>query len=226
VLVNSAVTIGSTSVSLGATATTLAGLTSVNKWTFTAPTTAATLTAGGDNLTYTGPNTSQTLVGTTAVQTLTNKTLTDQIDQEAHISTGNFSLTASTTLTSITGLSQSLTAGGKYSCHGHVHFTTAPTTSNGLKVALATSDTLTATTLNFTVIGYNGAAFMTSGVGTATALGSTAINSLNAVTDLVLEGEINVNAAGTLQVQMAENTASGTIASTAGSARWECHRAS
>lgn len=167
-----------------------------------------------------------TIVGTTDTQALTNKTLTDQIDQEAHISTGNFSLTASTSLTSITGLSQALTAAGKYSCHGHVHFTTAPTTSNGLKVALATSDTLTVTTLNFTVMGFNGAAFMTSGVGSATALAANAIASTNAVTDLILNAEINVNVAGTLQVQMAENVASGTIASTAGNARWECHRAS
>ncbi len=166
------------------------------------------------------------IVGTTDTQSLTNKTLTDQIDQEAHINTSTFTLTASTTLTSIVGFAQSLTAAGKYSCNGHVHFTTAPTTSNGVKVALATSDTLTVTTLSFTVRGYNGAAFMATGTGTSTALGATAIASTTAATDLELNAVVNVNAGGTLQVQMAENVASGTIASTAGSARWECHRAS
>lgn len=52
----------------------VATLTSANKWIFTAPTTAATLTAGADNLTYTGPSSSQTLVGVTSTDTLQNKT--------------------------------------------------------------------------------------------------------------------------------------------------------
>jgi hypothetical protein len=54
----------------------VATATSVNKWALTAPTTAATLTAGGDNLTYTMPSSSQTIVGTTSTDTLQNKTLT------------------------------------------------------------------------------------------------------------------------------------------------------
>lgn len=136
---------------------------------------------------------------------------------------GSFSVTTSVTLASITGFSQSLAASATYSCNGFMHFTTAPTVSNGVKLALATSDTLTVTTLNFTAIGLNAAAFATSGVGTATALGSTAIASSNVFTDILLQAEIVVNAAGTLQLQIAENASSGTIA---GNARWDCHRAS
>lgn len=176
---------------------------------------------------YAGPVTGSITVGTTTCNVgssctnLTGVTLTDPIEKAAH--EGAFSVTTNTVLASITGFSQALTAAGAYSCHGHMHFTTASTTSNGVKLALATSDTLTVTTLNFTAIGFNGAAFATSGTGTATALASTAINSLNAFTDIILEGQIVVNAAGTLQLQIAENTSSGTIA---GNASWDCHRAS
>ena len=148
------------------------------------------------------------------------------IDPSTHISTATFTLTASTTLTTVVGLDQAFTAAGLYSCDGHVHFTTAPTTSNGLKVALVGDGVVAINTLDFTVIGFNAAAFMTSGTGTATALGSTAISSLNAVTDLIVQGEINVSTGGVIHFQMGENTASGTIASTAGNARWDCHRAS
>lgn len=157
--------------------------------------------------------------------TLTTPTLTDQIDQEAHVS-GAFTLTTNTTLAAISGFDQAMTAAGKYACHGHIHFTTAPTSSNGLKIALATSDTLTVTTLEFTAMAFNGAAFATTGVGTATALAGTAIATSAAMTDVLLNAAVVVNAGGTLQVQMAENASSGTIAATAGNAAWECHRAS
>lgn len=52
----------------------VAAATSVNKWVFTAPSTAATLTAGGDSLTYTMPASSQTIVGRSSTDTFTNKT--------------------------------------------------------------------------------------------------------------------------------------------------------
>lgn len=52
----------------------VASATSVNKWVFTAPTTAATLTAGGDSLTYTMPASSQTIPGLTNTVTFTGKT--------------------------------------------------------------------------------------------------------------------------------------------------------
>lgn len=45
----------------------------LGNWNLTSVATAATLTAGADNLTYTGPSTSQTLVGRTSTDTLQNK---------------------------------------------------------------------------------------------------------------------------------------------------------
>lgn len=157
--------------------------------------------------------------------TLTGSTLVDPVTSTSHVSTANFSSTG-TGLASVTGLSQSLTAGGLYECDGYIHFTTAPTSSNGFKIALATSDTLTVTQMVLFVTALNNAAFVVSGTGTSIALGTAADNVLAAATDLLVEAVVNVNAAGTLQVQLAENTASGTIASNAGNARWRCGRAS
>lgn len=51
----------------------VAAATSVNKWVLTAPSTAATLTAGGDSLTYTFPASTQTIPGLTDAVTFTNK---------------------------------------------------------------------------------------------------------------------------------------------------------
>lgn len=170
--------------------------------------------------TNTGFGCNSNMVTTASSQTLTNKTITDVINQETH--EDSFTSNTSSGFTTITNLDQTFTAAGKYSCNGHMHFTTAPTTSNGVKLQLATDGTSSITTLNFNAIGFNGAAFATSGTGTATALGSTAISSQNAFTDIILNGEIVVNVGGVIHVQFNEVATSGTIA---GNARWDCHRA-
>lgn len=156
-----------------------------------------------------------------SASTLSNKTLdATNINQEAH--EDSFTSNTSSGFTTITNLDQTFVATGKYSCNGHMHFTTAPTTSNGVKLQLASDGTSSITTLNFTAIGFNGAAFATTGTGTATALGSTAIAASQAFSDILLNAEIVVNAGGVIHVQFNENATSGTIA---GNARWNCHRA-
>jgi hypothetical protein len=151
--------------------------------------------------------------------------LPDPINQETHVNTGTCSSTG-VAFSSCPGLSQSLTAAGVYSCNGHIHFTTAPTASNGAGIRLQTADTLTVNTLMFNAYAMNGFTAAPVAGGTATALASTAFASTVAMTDIYMSAAINVNAAGTLVVQFDENVQSGTIAATAGNARWNCHRVS
>jgi hypothetical protein len=168
------------------------------------------------------------LVGTdiATVGTVTAGTLAPSvINQEAHVLTTGFSVTG-TGLTTFVGLDQSFTAAGLYSCNGHIHFTTAPTSSNGFKVALASDGTSSITTLEFYAEARNAATPALIVAGSATALGSTAFGSTLAMTDVMLSAVINVNVAGVIHVQGAENAASGTVAATAGNARWDCLRAS
>lgn len=89
-LVNSAVTIGSTSVSLGATATTIAGL------TLTSPAISTIINTG----TLTLPSTTDTLVGRATTDTLTNKTINAGLNTLSNIPNSaltNSSITLGTT---------------------------------------------------------------------------------------------------------------------------------
>jgi len=109
-LANSSLTIGTTSISLGATAPTLAGVTSYNKVAITAPATGSTLTlADGKTLTV---NNSLTLAGTDgAVQTFqasdtivgraTSDTLTNKTFDTA--GTGNVLKINGTQVSAVTG---------------------------------------------------------------------------------------------------------------------------
>lgn len=153
--------------------------------------------------------------------TLPSTTFPATIIDQRTLTNGAFS-TVSATLADVSGLSFSLVAAKKYVCDGFIHFTTAPTVSNGLKLALRTSDTLTVTSLAVFAVAYSGATVPASG--SATALGSTAIAATVAMTDVEFRAVINVNVAGTLQVQLAENVASGTVAATADNISWRCQR--
>jgi hypothetical protein len=165
------------------------------------------------------------IVGTSDTQNLTNKTNTDPIETAAHVGTTGFTATANTTLQTLAGLDQTFTAAGSYSCEGFLHFTTAPTSSNGAKIALVGDGTVSVTTLMFNAQGLTStgtpAAF-----GTATALAGNAFAATVAMTDISFNAAIKINVGGVIHVQLAQNAASGTTASTAGMQRWECHRAS
>ena len=169
-----------------------------------------------------------TIVGTTDTQTLTNKTLTDAINQEAHVvgqgGAGNFTSSTSTGLATIGGLDQTFTTAGYYSCSGYLHFTTAPTSSNGFKVALVTDGTSSVSALAFTATGLTSAGAVAT-YGTATALGSTAIGATLAMTEVQLQASIKINVGGVIHVQANEIATSGSIAVNDGNGRWDCHRA-
>lgn len=132
---------------------------------------------------------------TNSISSATNKRVTAQTD-----------VTASTTLVTVTGLSVSLVAGGTYILESYLPATAGA--SGGAKVAFGTSDTLTATSISYTGKNFNGTTLNANT--TTTTLGN-AVGAATAVTtDLMLNGTIVVNAAGTLTVQIAQNASNAT----------------
>lgn len=130
-----------------------------------------------------------------------NGVLTDVPIGNYLVSTSDLTKTSDTTLATVPGLSLALTAGKTYSCFGHLRVSAGA--AGGVKVRIATSDTLTGTFTAFNGANYNGttinartsAANLTTNIGAATAVS----------TDIDLSGSIVVNAAGTIVVQAAQN---------------------
>lgn len=209
----------------------VASATTVNKVTITAPATGSTLTiADGKTLTDTSGTGAVALKGATtggfaqaAVADLSDGS-TVTTTAESHVQTTDVSSSDSTTPIEFADFAQTLLAGGKYSCQGFIHFTTAPTTSNGAKISLTGTGGLSMTTISVTSVPYNGSA-LAGAVGTVTSLGSAFFNQKVAVTDIFVSAALRVNAGGVLHMNLFENTTSGTITSTAGNARWDCHHA-
>lgn len=119
-----------------------------------------------------------------------------------------------TTLANVTGLTATLLAGKKYRFTAILHCDTAA--AGGGKVAI--SGTATATAIIYQVnLNDTANAVITGGRGTA--LGAAVGNHAAGATAMFIrvEGEITVNAAGTLTVQFAQNAASGTSSVLVGS---------
>lgn len=112
-----------------------------------------------------------------------------------------------TTFATVTGLTFALAAGKTYNCRGHLTVTAAPA-AGGIKVTLATTDTLTVTSMSMTANNMNAA--VVNARTTATALASAVGAATATATDIDIDAGIVVNAAGTLAVQFAQNAASGT----------------
>jgi hypothetical protein len=121
--------------------------------------------------------------------------------------TSDFSVTSSVALTNVTGLSVNVNAGRTYSFDVYLSCTCAA--AGGVKAAIA--GTCTATNII-----YDGWALDTNaikGQANSTALGGTVASSVTTATTGVvvqIKGTITVNAAGTLTVQIAQNTSSAT----------------
>jgi hypothetical protein len=175
--------------------------------------------------TLTVPDASTTLVGHDNTQTLTNKTLTSPTITTPAISTGTLTdcinagfkrsstqldKTSNTTLEAIAGLSISLTAGGTYKVRAFLPCTSGA--SGGVKVALATTDTLTLTSSDLTGFVFNTAASPVI-VHTTAGLGTSLAASTQIALAVQIEGTLIVNAAGTLVVQGAQNASNGTTTS-------------
>lgn len=181
-------------------------------WTASGNTTGKILTLAAavtNNRTCTYPDATCTLVGDTATQTLTNKTITDpsNINTIGAIATGSYSQASNTTLANVTGLvSPTLVAGAKYLYWGYLATTNNAT--GGIKLQWTAGGGLTATALLQDTWVYN--TTTVSAQANATALGSPFVNAAVAATAVEFSGIIVVNVAGTMQLQAAQNTSNGT----------------
>jgi len=160
--------------------------------------------SGADTLTATGLE-GGTVVTTAGTQTLTNKTITGAIDSDIKRCSTATTAQSTTTLANITGLTGfSLVASGVYDFE--IDLQTTMTTNGGLGVALKF------TTATLTSIQCQSTAFSASGVAqgsqnTTTTDADLKFNSKAAAyLRVIVKGTLVVNAAGTVAVQMAQET--------------------
>ena len=200
-LANSSVTIGSTSISLGSSSTTLTGLTSVNG------TSSATISFNSD----TGINRQAAKV----VSASSGGTNIDGwfVDAGTSRVSTQFDKT-NTTLADVSGLSANVIAGRTYSFDA-VLFLTMDATGLG-KAAIGG----TATATNIVFDGWCSRTAQSSilSVGFVNSMGTaTTAFGTNTIKTVTLRGTITVNTGGTLTVQFAESSASGTSSVLVGS---------
>ena len=119
-----------------------------------------------------------------------------------------FDKTGNTTLSDVTGLSVTVTAGSTYGLKGVLFLTSG--SSGGVKVAIAGTATATS-------IVYDGLLFSNGTISAqtrVTSLGSTVCAATAVLTtQCQIEGTITVNAGGTLTIQFAQNASNGTTSS-------------
>jgi hypothetical protein len=124
------------------------------------------------------------------------------------VTTTQFNKTSDTTLANVTELSVNVIAGATYVFKAYLPVT-SPVTP-GIKVAMG--GTATWTSVNETSYAYTASAIATVNNTTATP-GTVLANAAAAYTTIIIEGTVKINAAGTLAVQMAQNTSNGTATS-------------
>ena len=182
-------------------------VTSVNGLTITTSTGTLTIPNG---VTLTGPASSGTAATLANAETLSNKTLVDVINQDTVTNPAAFN-TITTTVATVTGLSVALTAAGTYAINGQLTCTSV--NSNGLKVQLH-SASATLTSANIQGLNWNGTTLNAST--NVTALDADLSNFAHTCTLLQFAGTMVVNAAGTLNLQAAQNTLTATITTIVG----------
>ena len=117
-----------------------------------------------------------------------------------------FTQTSNTTLTTVSGLSATLTAGGTYAFEIYISGTAGA--SGGIKINLGSGGTATATSFNADQWTYNTTTVASQG--TTSTFNSSLVAYTGAFTTINIIGTIVVNAGGTFVVQAAQNVSNGT----------------
>lgn len=130
-----------------------------------------------------------------------NNTLYNTINKGAKVCTAQVDRTTSTALTTVTGCSIALLAGATYIVEAHISGTAGA--SGGAKAAIAGDGTLSATSFTATGKNFNGTTL--NALSTTTTLGNAVGAATAVMTDIDISGAIVVNAAGTLNLQIAQN---------------------
>lgn len=120
----------------------------------------------------------------------------------------DFSVTSSTTLVNVTGLTVNLQAGRTYTFDAELSYTCAA--AGGVKAAIL--GTATATSIAYDGFAIDSGANGVVGNAQSTSLGGVVASSVTTGTagHITIKGSITVNVAGTLAVQFAQNTSNGT----------------
>lgn len=120
------------------------------------------------------------------------------------VTTSDFTKNNDGTLATVTGLSVNVVAGATYVFKAYLP-TSIAVVGQGIKVAIG--GTSTWTSINETAYAYT-ATTINTGNNTTTTPGATVISTTTtAFTSIIIEGTVKINAAGTLTVQMAQQSA-------------------
>ena len=157
--------------------------------------------------------------GSGATVLATAPTISDPTLGTTKAATGGLNKTSDVSLAAVPGLAVSLTNGKTYVCTGHL-LVSASGASGGVQVAIATTDTLTASSLRAAALLYNGTTLASNG-GTGSATLPSTIGAITAVvTDVYFNFTIIPSATGTLQMEAAQNASNSTTTTIGGAGTW------
>lgn len=182
----------------------VATATSINGLTITTSTGTLTIPNG---VVLTGPASSGTAATLAGVETLTNKTITNAINNGAVLCTGTTSATNNVTLADITGVTVTVTSAGVYTFRAFLILTSGA--SGGIKIAAG--GTATMTTFAMSGITFNGTSIVANSTTTSFGAAVGAVTGIS--TNMIIDGSFVVNAGGSFTLQMAQNATNGTTSS-------------
>ena len=166
--------------------------------------------AAGTNVAITEAYALRLLAGRLLVDGTTGSSLLDQIYDHDAICTTQTDRTSTTTFTSVTGLATITVAAGKtYIIEGWLTVTAGA--AGGIKLLIDSPNGATATTFTTTFLAYDGITLAANT--TQTTYGSNNLAYTGAVTDVLIQGAIIVNAGGNLRLRVGQNVSDATTTS-------------